>query len=132
MEATILQGSGITRANIEAHQRTQRGQREGTRTEIASARATPPNLAAISVPIPFTDRDITESAMNSYIAAVNQSLNFTHFSLNIDVHEPTNRFLVQVIDDETNEILREIPPESRLDIVARMNELAGLLLDTTA
>ena len=48
------------------------------------------------------------------------------------VHEETGRIWVQIIDRRTNEVLREIPPERYLDLVARIWELVGLLVDERA
>lgn len=54
------------------------------------------------------------------------------FRFHFKIHEETNRIMVQVIDQETGEILNEIPPEKILDLVARIYELVGLLLDKHA
>ena len=40
--------------------------------------------------------------------------------------------MVKVIDEGTDEIIREIPPEQILNMVAKMWELAGLLVDKRA
>ena len=37
--------------------------------------------------------------------------------------------MVKVINEDTNEVIREIPPEQILDMVAKMWELAGILVD---
>jgi flagellar protein FlaG len=37
--------------------------------------------------------------------------------------------MVKVIDENTGEVIREIPPKKILDMVANMLELAGLLVD---
>jgi flagellar protein FlaG len=34
-----------------------------------------------------------------------------------------------VIDENTNEVVREIPPEKILDVMASIMELAGLIVD---
>jgi len=34
-----------------------------------------------------------------------------------------------IINDETDEVIREIPPEKILDMVAKMWELAGIMVD---
>ena len=52
--------------------------------------------------------------------------------LRFRVHEATGRIWVQVIDQQTNEVVREIPPERYLDLVARIWELVGLLVDERA
>ncbi len=47
----------------------------------------------------------------------------------ISVHEKTNSIMVKIIDINTQEIVREIPPEKILDLVAKMCELAGIIID---
>jgi len=37
--------------------------------------------------------------------------------------------MVKVIDINTNEVIREIPPEKILDMVATMLEMAGIIVD---
>jgi flagellar protein FlaG len=37
--------------------------------------------------------------------------------------------MVKVIDNETQEVIQEIPPEKILDMVAKMWEVAGILVD---
>jgi uncharacterized FlaG/YvyC family protein len=50
--------------------------------------------------------------------------------LSIRHHEPSNRRIVTVYDSDTNEAIREIPPESVLAAHANMLEMAGIFLDT--
>lgn len=45
------------------------------------------------------------------------------------VHDSTNRVTIKIIDKETKEILKEYPPEKTLDMIAKVWELAGLLVD---
>ncbi|MFC5469704.1 flagellar protein FlaG [Cohnella suwonensis] len=45
------------------------------------------------------------------------------------VHEATNTIMVKVINKDTGELIREIPPEKTLDLVAKMSEFAGILID---
>jgi flagellar protein FlaG len=84
---------------------------------------------ALDVPLPVGDEEISEATIARYIDNVNQALEPSHFRLNFGVHEPTNRIMVRVVDTDTDEIRREIPAESRLDITARLQEFAGLLFD---
>ncbi len=51
------------------------------------------------------------------------------FRFHFLIHEGTKRIMVQIIDQETGKILNEIPPEKILDLVARIQELVGLLVD---
>ena len=45
------------------------------------------------------------------------------------IHEKTNRITITLVDKETQEVIREIPPEKSLDLVAKRMELAGVLVD---
>lgn len=45
------------------------------------------------------------------------------------VHEDTNRMTIKIVDKESREVLREYPPEENLDMIAKVWELAGLLVD---
>jgi flagellar protein FlaG len=44
-------------------------------------------------------------------------------------HEETKRVSIKVFDKDTEEVIREIPPEEALEMVEKMWELAGLLID---
>ncbi|MGN7381508.1 flagellar protein FlaG [Paenibacillus sp. SAFN-117] len=50
-------------------------------------------------------------------------------SLEVSVHEKTNQIMVKVLDNETGDTIREIPPEKTLDFIAKIWELAGLIVD---
>lgn len=50
-------------------------------------------------------------------------------SLEISIHEKTHSIMVKVLNKETGELIREIPPEKTLDLVAKMMEIAGILID---
>ncbi|MCI8373264.1 MAG: flagellar protein FlaG [Lachnospiraceae bacterium] len=45
------------------------------------------------------------------------------------VHEGTNRVTIKIVDKETHEVIREVPPEKTLDMIAKAWELAGLMVD---
>lgn len=45
------------------------------------------------------------------------------------IHEKTKQIMVKVIDANNDEVIRELPPEKILDMVAAMWEVAGILID---
>lgn len=47
----------------------------------------------------------------------------------IKVHERTGRMIVKLINKETDEVVKEIPPEKILDLVASIWDLVGILVD---
>lgn len=50
-------------------------------------------------------------------------------ALDFSIHEKTNKIIVKVINKESGEIIREIPPEKTLDLLASLWEMAGILID---
>lgn len=45
------------------------------------------------------------------------------------VHEDTNRVTIKIVDKSTKEVIKELPPEKTLDMIARIWDMAGLLVD---
>ncbi|WP_145334518.1 flagellar protein FlaG [Paenibacillus xylanexedens] len=58
-----------------------------------------------------------------------QSLQGPETTLEISVHEKTHDIMVKVMNKDTGELIREIPREQTLDLVAKMMEIAGILVD---
>lgn len=50
-------------------------------------------------------------------------------TLDISIHDKTHEIMVKVLNKETGEVIREVPPEKTLDLVAKMMELAGIMID---
>ena len=44
-------------------------------------------------------------------------------------HEKTNRVTIKIIDKETKKVIKELPPEKTLDLIAKAWELAGIMVD---
>ena len=45
------------------------------------------------------------------------------------VHEDTNRVTIKIVDKQTKEVIKEFPPDKTLDMIARVWEMAGLMVD---
>ncbi|MDP7420422.1 MAG: flagellar protein FlaG [bacterium] len=48
------------------------------------------------------------------------------------VDKRTNRILVKVIDKNTDKVVRELPPDEIVDMVARLKEYVGAIFDKVA
>ncbi|MBD0384163.1 flagellar protein FlaG [Paenibacillus sedimenti] len=53
----------------------------------------------------------------------------TSTSLEFSIHDQTKKIMVKVKDRESGEVIRELPPEKSLDFLAKVWEMAGLLVD---
>lgn len=49
--------------------------------------------------------------------------------LEFSIHEATKQIMVKVINTENDSVIREIPSEKILDMVAHLWEVAGILVD---
>lgn len=74
----------------------------------------------------------TESEIIDSIQKANKKLEVHGTRLQFSIHEKTKEIMVKIIDTKTDEVIREIPPEKILDMVAKMMEMAGLLVDERA
>ncbi|MBZ4686920.1 MAG: flagellar protein FlaG [Clostridia bacterium] len=72
---------------------------------------------------------VNEEQVIKAIEEANKSLALTQTSFEFSIHEETKEIMVRVLNKETGEVIREIPPEKILDMIAQMWELAGLLVD---
>lgn len=45
------------------------------------------------------------------------------------IHEATQRITIKIVDKESKKVIKELPPEKTLDMIAKVWEMAGLLVD---
>lgn len=45
------------------------------------------------------------------------------------IHEATNRVTIKIVDKDTKEVIKEFPPEKTLDMIAKVWEMAGIMVD---
>lgn len=45
------------------------------------------------------------------------------------IHDKTNRITIKIIDKKTKEVIKEFPPEKTLDMIAKVWEMAGIMVD---
>jgi flagellar protein FlaG len=73
----------------------------------------------------INDKKYIENALSN----MNKLLEGSKTSLRFKLHEGLNEYYVEIIDEKTNEIVKEVPPKKLLDIYSAMNELWGILFD---
>ena len=61
--------------------------------------------------------EINKSAMNDQAEAI------------FGIHEKTHRVTIKIVDKETKEVIKEYPPEKTLDMIAKVWEMAGIMVD---
>lgn len=75
-------------------------------------------------------RDMQDQA-NEKIKKAVEDMNKRMFNseAQFGIHEGTNRVTIKIVDKETKEVIKELPPEKTLDMIAKAWEMAGLMVD---
>ena len=77
---------------------------------------------------PYTEPSATENdKIKKAIEKMNAQL--PNAEAKFGIHEATNRVMIKLVDKDTQEVIKEFPPEKTLDMIAKCMELAGVLVD---
>lgn len=78
---------------------------------------------------PVVNKQETPEQLKKMIAEMNKKINMTNEEAVFGVHEQTNRIIIKIQDKDTKEVIKEFPPEKTLDMIAKLWEMAGILVD---
>lgn len=78
-----------------------------------------------------SDAKEQQQAANEKIKKAVEQLNKTmpHSEAVFGIHDETNRVTIKIVDKTSKEVIKEFPPEKTLDMIAKVWELAGILVD---
>jgi len=71
------------------------------------------------------EKEKTEKVIDS----MNEFLKESSTHLKFQFHDELQKYYVAIVDDQTNEVIREIPPKKLLDMYAEMTKFLGLMVD---
>lgn len=74
-------------------------------------------------------QEVSPDKVKSAIADINKKIAPTRTQCEFKYHEETHRISITVRDTDTDKVIKEIPPEKTLDMIAKTLELAGILVD---
>lgn len=74
-----------------------------------------------------TQREISQEQIKKAVENINK--NMSNSEAVFGIHEGTNRVTIKIVDKDTREVIKELPPEKTLDMIAKAWELAGILVD---
>jgi len=76
-----------------------------------------------------TNYKVSEKTISKAVDNVNKKLDKSNTECKFSVHKATGQITVKVMNKETGDVIKEIPSEKILDIVATALEMAGILMD---
>jgi flagellar protein FlaG len=114
-----------------------RGGRIGAGSEaIAQASSTRDKQVTQSKKVLQKESWISEEIINKEtedikkgIEEINSQLSTMNRSIRFSVDDSTNDVVVRVVDKESGEVIKELPPESILKLRERMAQLSGLMVE---
>ena len=71
----------------------------------------------------------TPDQLKKMIEEMNKKINNSNEVAMFGIHEETNRVMIKIMDKDTKEVIKEFPPEKTLDMIAKLWEMAGILVD---
>ena len=74
-------------------------------------------------------KPLEKEELKRVTAEANQALELVNTQLVFRVHEGTGRPLIKLVESATQEVIREIPSEKMLDVLAGIWEFTGLIVD---
>lgn len=61
--------------------------------------------------------------------ALNETLKDINIGLDFEKNDELEEMVIKVMNRETNELIRQIPPEAMIKMAKRMEEMTGILVD---
>lgn len=71
----------------------------------------------------------SKDMLKDAIAEANKKLTFGNNECEFRYHEEINRVSIKVINRQTKEVIREIPSQETIEMLQKLQEMTGLLVD---
>lgn len=79
--------------------------------------------------IPAYNKKDRGGQLNTATDEINKFLESMDTSLRFSIHKDSGRVAVKVVNNKTQEVVREIPPEKILRLAANMKDITGIIVD---
>lgn len=127
--AVVYQAQPVAKPQVAAPQPvTMEGQVVETNPMVDANTAA---VAQVSEQNEFQNGQQNQQPSNEQIRKAVEDINkkASYSDVQFGVHEGTNRITIKIVDRETKKVIKELPPEKTLDMIAKAWELAGILVD---
>ncbi len=72
---------------------------------------------------------VTKEKLQTVVHGMNQFLKESNTHLKFKFHDELKEYYVTIVDNQSQEVVREIPAKKMLDMYAAMTEFVGLMVD---
>lgn len=74
-------------------------------------------------------QEVSKEKLQQAVDSVNEIFEINHSELKFVFHEGLEQYFVQLVNSDTEEVVREIPPKKLLDVFYEMQKLLGMMVD---
>ena len=78
---------------------------------------------------PLENAEEAKIKVQQAVDTMNQLLEVTNSAAKFVYHEGLDRYYVTVVDQDTDEVVKEIPPKKLLDAFYEMQKMLGMIVD---
>lgn len=82
-----------------------------------------------NVDVSSEKQQISKEKLQQAVDSVNEFFDVDKKSSKFVLHDGLGKYYVRLVDEETEEVIKEIPPERLLDAFYEMQKLAGMIVD---
>ncbi|WP_342473010.1 flagellar protein FlaG [Metasolibacillus sp. FSL H7-0170] len=72
---------------------------------------------------------VSKDKLQEAVDSINEFLQIQHKASKFVYHEGLDKYYVQLVDTDTEEVIKEIPPEQILNAFYELKKLAGMIVD---
>ena len=84
------------------------------------------------LPVKESEAKSDRKKLEELSAEMTKFMQLANSDIQFQLHDGTQRLIVQVVDTKTDTVLKEFPPHEFLDTIAKIREFVGFILDKKA
>jgi len=115
-------------------QTTAESERLGQKPGLGGVRSEQQADSALKLPVRQEKQEqvLPREEIEQVAEFLSESARLFNVGLKFNISEDVDRVIVSVVNKDTEEVIRQIPPEEIVDLAKRLNDMAGVLFNETA
>lgn len=86
-------------------------------------------VESVNNPEENKNKETTLQQLEQAVEQLNKTMTTYNTELRFELHKESREMQVSVINSQTDEVIRKIPPDKILNIIAHVKEMLGLIVD---
>ena len=79
--------------------------------------------------VPEEGKPQRQAPTDEAVERMNMTMHALNIRLKFEKHEASGEYIVRVVNEDSQEVIREIPAERTLDLLVHLRRLVGVLVD---